>query len=243
MSLGGRLMNIFVAPGEVFDDVKYSEPCMANWIVPLCLSIAVAIIYTMVVFSQPAILQGMRVPVEKKFQQMVDSGKITRQQADQQLEMVEKFMSEPVLKTFGILGSLFMLPGLLFLSSLVIWAIGKYAMGGDFIYMKTVEAAALAGVVTIPCSILAMSLAVIYGNIGMTASPILLIGHFDQGNSLHRVLSAIDIGSMWSLTLLSLALSRLSGKSFLMAALWGFGIWAILRLAPAVIFGGQSTNG
>jgi hypothetical protein len=238
MSLAARLANIFVAPGEVFDSVKVSPPAMANWIVPLSLSIVVAFIYTMVVFSQPTILQAMRMPVEKKFQQMVDSGKLTRQQADQQLEMVEKFMSEQVLKIFGILGSAIMLPIVLFVMALVVWLVGKYALGGNFPYMKAVEAVGLASTVTIPCGLLAMLLAVIYGNIGMTASPILLVGHFDSASRLDRVLSTLDIGSIWSLTVLSIALSRFTGRSFVVSAIWGFGIWAVIRVGPAVIFGG-----
>jgi len=239
MSLGGRLANVFVAPGEVFDEVKTSPPTLTNWVVPLVIMAITGIIYTLVVFSQPTIIQGMKAPMEKKFQEMVDSGKMTRQAADQQLEMVEKFMSPQFFKVVGILSSVFLLPAILFFTALIIWLIGIYAFGGSFPYMKAVEGVGLAGVVTVPGTLVGMLLAVIYGNLGMTAGPILLVGHFDAGHRMDRVLSALDLGSLWWVAVLAVALSRLSGGSFLKSALWGFGLWLLFKVGPALIFGGN----
>src|ERR1700722_20094016 len=58
-SLGNRLMNVFVSPSEVFDEVKVSPPNAANWWVPLTLIIIAGIVFAMVVFSQPGVIQGM----------------------------------------------------------------------------------------------------------------------------------------------------------------------------------------
>ncbi len=239
MSLGGRLANVFVAPGEVFDEVKISPPTLTNWVVPLVIMALTGIIFTLVVFSQPTIIQGMKAPMEKKFQEMVDSGKMTRQQRDQQLEILDKVMTPTFFKVFWILFSVFILPGMLFFVALIIWLIGVFALGGEFPYMKAVEGVGLAGMVTVPGTIVSMLLAVIFGNLGMTPGPILLVGHFDAGNRMQRVLSAIDVVTIWWVVVLAVALSRLSGASFLKSALWGFGLWALVKLGTAILIVGN----
>src|SRR5579863_951722 len=106
MSLTDRLMSVFVTPAEVFDEVKTSPPNSANWIVPLVCSMMVGIIYSLVVFSQPGIIQNMKDATEKKMQESVAAGKMTQQQADKAEEMIGKIMSPTVFKVTGILSSI-----------------------------------------------------------------------------------------------------------------------------------------
>jgi hypothetical protein len=102
MSLAARLTNVFVAPGEVFAEVKDSPPTPANWVAPMIIAMVAGIIYTMVVFSQPAVIQGMKEAREKQMQQQVAAGKMTQKQADAATEMAEKFMTPMVMKMVGV---------------------------------------------------------------------------------------------------------------------------------------------
>jgi hypothetical protein len=227
MSLGGRLGNIFVSPAEVFDDIKGREPNSANWLVPTVIGIVMGIIFTFVVFSQPGIIQSMRDPTEKRLDKMVADGKITRQLADQQLAIIDKFMSPTFFKVFGTLGALIAQPAMLFLLGLVVWLVGKFALHGDFAYMKSVEAVGLCTMITVPGSIIYMLLVVIYGNMYVTPGPALLLSHFDPTNPLHVLMQSFNLIWVWYLAVLAMALARLSGASFVKAAGWGFGLWAI----------------
>ena len=56
-SLAARLLNVFAIPGDVFEEVKNSAMCMANWLVPALLLIVVGCIGASLVYSQPAIQQ------------------------------------------------------------------------------------------------------------------------------------------------------------------------------------------
>jgi Yip1 domain len=239
MSLGNRLVNIFVSPSEVLDEIKVSPPNAANWWVPMVLVIIAGIIYTMVVFSQPGIIQGMRDVQDKKMQEQVDAGKMTRQQADQAEAMIEKFMGPTFLKVMGILSVCILSPAMVFFVALIMWLVGVKVLGGNFVYMKAVEAVGLASVISCAASIVAMLLAVIYANLAMTAGPVLLVSHYDPASKLHALLSALDVMSLWFVTVVSVALSRLSGASFLKSALWTYCIWAVFRLGPVLIFGGH----
>ncbi|MEO6033779.1 MAG: YIP1 family protein [Verrucomicrobiota bacterium] len=233
-SVIARLTNVFVAPGEVFDEVKTSKPTPANWIVPMILSMIVGIVYTLIVFSQPAITQRIQQAQEKKFDEMVASGKMTRAQADQTLATVEKFMGPGFLKISGSVGAVFFTAALLFFTALIFWVIGRRALGGNFTYMKAVEAVGLSCIINILGTLISMMLAVIYGNIMMTFGPALLVSHFDATNGIHRALSVLNGPSLWYVTILSIALSRFTGASFGKEALWLFGIWALLAVVPVV---------
>ena len=89
-SLAGRLLNVFAAPGDVFDEIRTSTPSTANWLVPLLLTCLVGIGYVFAVFSQESILQSMRETQEKTMQKQVDARKLTQQQADQRLELAQQ---------------------------------------------------------------------------------------------------------------------------------------------------------
>ena len=135
MSLGARLINIFVAPGgSFFDDVKKSSPPQpVNWVVPLIAMMIFGIIYSMVVFSQPTIIQQMKEATDQRFEEMVKSGKMTRQLADQQIAMMDKILSPPTLfKVVGIVFTIIGQPILLFLIGIIFWMIGRFAFKADF---------------------------------------------------------------------------------------------------------------
>src|SRR5579883_3450673 len=138
-SLGNRLVNVFIAPSEDFDEVKNSPPQALNWVVPLALSLIAGIIYCLVVFSQAAIVQQIRQLPEQRIEQMVKDGKMPRQMADKQIEFIDKMMSPSVLKLFGILGTTFTQALMLFFSALVLWLIGSFIFRNPFDYMKGVE--------------------------------------------------------------------------------------------------------
>jgi hypothetical protein len=234
-SLFSRLSNVFVSPGEVFDEVKSSPPQPANWIAPLVIAMIVGIIYTLVVFSQPAVIQQMQQAQEKKFQEMVDAKKMTQAQADKSVEAMQKFMNPAFMKIMGCAGSVVTSAGILFLVALVVWAVGLRALRGNFTYMKAVEVAGLATMIHVLGAIVAMLLAVIYGNMMITPGPVLLVSHFDPANVTHRILSALNVTSIWYVAVVSIGLAKLSGTTFAKAAVWLFGIWAVFTFLPILL--------
>jgi hypothetical protein len=238
-SLASRLMNIFVAPGEVFDEVKAGPPKAVNWVVPLLLAMIVGVVYTFVVFSQPGIMQKMKDANDKKFQQMVGQGKLTRKQADEMQAKVEQFMTPLFFKITGSFAAVFINAALLFLTSAILWLLGRFLFKSEMTYAQSLQANGLATMINVLGGIIAMLLAVIYGNLSITPGPVLLVGHFDAANKLHLVLSALNIFSLWYVAVLAVALTRLSRASFLKAVLWLYGIWIFFTLGPILAFGGK----
>jgi hypothetical protein len=232
-SLAGRLTNVFVAPGEVFAEIKDRPVEPANWVVPMVIAVIVGIVYVMVVFSQPAVLQQMKDTQEKAMQERVASGKMTQQQADAAMETSQKFMTPTIMKSVGILGVIFVSAIWLFFMALVLWLAGRFGMHGQVTYMKMVEVAGLATMISALGGIVAMALAVIYGNTLMTPSLILAVGHFDPHNPMHQVLASLNVITLWYMAVLSVGLGQTTGKGFFRAAAWIYGLWALCK-APLI---------
>src|SRR6516162_4011560 len=83
MSLAGRLMNVFAAPGEVFEEVRIRPPSVANWLVPMLIFAVVGTIGAFIMFSQPAIIQQIHEQQAAAMDKQVKDGKLTQAQADQ----------------------------------------------------------------------------------------------------------------------------------------------------------------
>jgi hypothetical protein len=239
MPLGARLTNIFVAPGEVFEEIKDSPPAPANWVVPMVISMVAGIIYVMVVFSQPAVVQGMKEAREKQFQKQVTAGKMTQQQADSAMEATEKYMTPMVMKVIGIVFSVLGTGVWLFLSAFFVWLIGRFALKGQVGFMRAVEVTGLPMMITALGVIIAMLLAVIYGNPAMKLSPMLLLSHFDDHNRVHVLLAALDATTLWYLAVLSAGLAAVTGRGFVRAAAWIYGLWAFFTVGLIWAFVGR----
>lgn len=228
-SVGAKLTNIFVQPGDVFDEVRQSPHNFLNWLVPTLISVVVGLVFVWVVFSQDTIMQQMRDAQAKEIEAKVTAGKMSQQQADQAIQVTQRFMTPLVIKA---LGSVFTLLGCfawLFGLSLLFWLIGRFVLKADFGYLKAVEVTGLAAMITVLGTVLTMLIVVAMGNLAMNPGPVLLVRDFDSANKLHRVLSALSLPMLWHLAVMGTGLSRLSGRSWLAGAACVFIPYAVIQ--------------
>jgi hypothetical protein len=241
-TLGGRLLNIFVSPTEVFDELKASAPRAMNWIVPLSIAIVAGIIYTLVIYSQPQVMQTFRDAMEKPIQKQVDSGKLTQQKADQQIALLEKFVNPGYFKAIGILAVVFGAASALCVTGLFVWLVGGLAFHGGFDYPKALEVTGIALMIKMLGTLISACLGVIFASLYANPGPALFISHFDPSKTSHQLLLALNVMTFWYLAVLSIGISRVSGASFIKSAVCIFGAWAmltLLQLLPSLLFGGK----
>jgi hypothetical protein len=232
MPLGAKLANIFVTPGDVFDDLKLRLPAWPNWLAPLALMALLGIISTLVIFSQPAILQTIQNSqdqAENTIRQQVAAGKMPQTQANQALWIMGLFSGPSALKTVGIISSLFGSPLQLLIEAAFVWLVGKFALRAEFSFHRAVEITGLSMMIAAMGLLVAMLLAVINGNLTSNASPTLLLGHFNPQNPLHAALASLNVFSIWRVAVISLGLSRLTGAKAVKASVWTFGIWLLWK--------------
>jgi hypothetical protein len=229
-SLWSRLLNVFAAPGDVFEEVKNSKPSTANWLAPAFIFIIVGVISAVVIFSQPAIVQQLRDQQAKVMDQQVKAGKLTQAQADQALTMMEKFAGPTMLKIFGSVGAVFGSFAHIFWWAFVLWLMAQWFLKTKIPFLKAAEVAGLTTMILALGAVVTILLTVITGKLGMTPSLVLTVGDFDMKNKVHLLLAAVNIFSFWQIGVAACGLSRLTGASFSKALLVVFVYWLAFTL-------------
>jgi hypothetical protein len=228
-SLAARMMNVFAAPSEVFEEIKTTRPTTGNWLVPALLTAVVMAVSMVIVASQPAIQQKVREQQDQAIEKQVTAGRLTRQQADQQQAMMEKFGSGTLLKAgAGVVGVFFGI-GRVFWWATVLWLLGRWLLRTPFGYGKAMEAAGIAGMIGVLGMIVKLLLQVNLSNPGASPSLALAVSDFDAKNPIHLMLAALDVFQVWQAGVLGCALARLAGVPFLRGAFVMFGFWILLQ--------------
>ncbi len=246
-SLTSRLINVFVAPGEVFAEVKNSPVRHANWIVAALIFVLLSWCGNAVKFSQESVRHQIadiqEQAMQKSFQKQIDAGKMTQAQADQIKASAGKITG--AIQVIGsIVGPIFLAAIAPFFGGFILWAIGHLIFRQSFTYLKAVEASGLTLVVAGLGELVKGLLCAAMGNVFVTPGLVLLLRPFDPTSYVHMLLLAFDVFAIWGTILSGLALAKLSEVSFVKAFIWVFGVtvaivggmlgisWALQHLAP-----------
>jgi hypothetical protein len=225
MSLGARLLNVFATPGEVFEDVKGAPVSVANWLLPALLFMLIGILSSAIIFSQPAIKQKLREEQGKAMDKMVQAGKMTREQADQALDVIGKFA-----KPIAIVSMPFVSFVRMFWWALVLWLLGRWFLKIRFKFLKALEVAGLATMIVVLGSVVTLLLTVNLGRLFATPSLGMLTTDFDATNKIHLMMGAANVFYIWSVCVMAVGLARLAGVPFLRAAWVVFAYWVAQEL-------------
>lgn len=229
-SLWARLFNVFVSPGEVFEEVKAGPPRAANWLVPLLLAIVVGWIGGWLVMSDPVVQQQILDLQETALQKQAQKSGASAEQLDQQRVAAEKVSR--IVREFGVwVGPVVANLVILFWWAFLTWLLGTKALPGNFGFGKALEASGLILMPGILHGVVVTLLILVMGTMfAGTNLALPLARGFDQGNPLHVMLSAVDVVALWILAIRAIALSRLSGATLTRGAAWVFGLWLIWKV-------------
>jgi hypothetical protein len=176
-------------------------------------------------FSQPAIIQQLREQQNKAIDKQVEAGKMTREQADQALTVMEKFTGPAMLRIFGGVGAAVVSLVHVFWWGLVLWLLGKWFLKAHFGYLKSVEVVGLAMMIGVLGGIVGMLLTVNLARMFATPSLALAVSDFDVSRKSHLFLGAANVFSFWLVGVMSLGLAKLAQVPFLRAAFLVLGFW------------------
>ena len=236
MSFTDKLMNIFSAPGELFESVAKSEKKTSNWSVPLILTVLVGVIFVMVAFSQAPIQDQMRDQSEKSIQKRVAEGKMTQDQADQAISRNPAQPGSPLFMIFGSVGVVIFTAAMLFGFALAFWLVGKWVFKASASYGKVVEVVGLSMYVSVLGSIITLLLVVAMGSLYATPSLALALSNFDPDNKLDKLLAAINVVTFWYLAVVSIGLGKIFSVSTT-KALAAVGVLWCVWTAGSVLIG------
>jgi hypothetical protein len=224
-SLSGRLFNVFATPGDVFQEVKTARVSAANWLAPALILIVVSWVSSWLIFSQDSIKHQLSEITDQAIQKQIEKSHMSEQQAEQSRAIGEKWagiMAKVAAVLVPVFGG-FVTP---FFWGLILWLVGAKVFKGDFPFMKAVEVVGLVNMVSVLDVIVRTLLIIGLGNLYAAPGLVLLVKDFDPQNTVHGLLTLVNVTTFWVLALRAIGLARLSSVSFTKAALWVFGIWA-----------------
>jgi hypothetical protein len=234
-TLGSRLIDIFVSPGEVFNGLKNAPKSTGNWLVPLILAVVVSIVTIFAVFSQPNIQQQMIDVQHNKMVKQVQTGKMTQDQMTQAESMIPK-PGSLIWNIFGILGAIIVTTIILLLIALVLWLIGKFVLKAPLKYGTMLELTGLSYMVMVLGSIISILTILALDSLYATPSLAIVIKEYNVENSIHKLLSQLNIFSIWFVALLGIGLAKICNVATAKGMIWTFGIFVVLSLAMAFVF-------
>lgn len=237
-----RLLNVFAIPGRVFEEVRVSRHSIGNWLVPTllcCLALAAS---GYVVLSIPSVWK--KVPELRERQaaaldEAVAAGKITREEADQSLQVVDGFMQPAVLKSVASAGGLLWGAVRLFWWSFVLWLLARAFLRQPIPYRKAMEVAGLGSMIALLSTAVMLVLTVNIGESFGASGFALSVSDITSPD--HRTLASVALNAVnfWMVAVLGIGLARLTGAPWFRATFLIVAYWLLSDLALLLIGAGS----
>ena len=216
ISLGTKLVNVFVCPGDVFDEIIGAPSRAANWRVPTLLVSLTGIALLLVIASQGG--------ASDVFEAVAKGGQITLAQA-QELAGLRPLISGLAICLSAFVGT--------FWSAFILWFMGRVFLKTRFAYAKALEVAGVASIILVLGTIVTALLVAVVGN--PEARPALSLFVSRNSPRIHAFLEQMNFFHLWSTSVLAVGLARLSGVSFKESAFWVFGYWVFARVSLVLL--------
>lgn len=208
MSLSDKFVGILSSPAEVYATIVGTEPKTSNWLMPLILTIIAGIIFTVSVFTQPAIQDQMMEAQNKAMQKSVAEGKMTQEQMEQAVEMNPAKPGSAMFLIFGSVGMVFVIAFALMAYSAVYFLAGKLILKSAIPFGKVLEVNGLSYFAGAVGTLLTVVFVVAFGSIYAAPSLALLVDEFDPMNQQHKMLAAVNLLEFWQLFIVAVGLSK-----------------------------------
>lgn len=233
MSFSDKFVGILSSPGEVYQSIVGTEPKTSNWSIPMIIAMLIGMIFTFVVFSQPAIQDQMNDATYKSYQQRVADGKMTQEQMDRAVDMNPAKPGSPMFLIFGSVGVVVVIAFALFAYSGVYFVAGKMLFKSTVPYAKVLEVNGLSFFVAAVVSLLTMVIVVSMDSLYASLGPTLFISDFDPMNKQHKLAAALNLLEFWNLYVIGVGLSKVwnvtIGKSLgVVGGVWA--IWTVIKV-------------
>lgn len=226
VSLGTRIMNVFASPSEAFEGIGSSDSKASLWVIPLVVTVIVGLVSTYVLFSNETLRNQVMEQQTKAMEQRVQEGKMTQEQFDQAQSGMETMGG--MMMGIGMIGVVIVVGVYFFGIALVLWLTGKFALKAQAGYLSYLSLLGLASWIGVLGGIITMLMIVGLNSFYATPSAALAIyGTYDVTDTTHRILSKINVFTLWETALVGIGLSNLSGRPAGVGIGVAFGLLAV----------------
>lgn len=208
-----KIVGVISEPTVLFTKLAFWPPKVTDWILPLLAMIIVSIISTFIYTSNPEIKlemqQQQKKAMQEQFDKMVESGQITREQADEQMEKtMEMFGSSGMMQVFSSIGIFVMMLLWFFIFTTIAFLIAKSVFKGDGTYTQAMSAMGLPLYISVLQIIILVIIGLLMGKVLTGLNPAALLG-MDIKTLPGFLLSRLDIFSIWFYAVVGIAFAKM----------------------------------
>ncbi len=226
-----KLAGIFTSPGEIYENLVNSKKTVSNWLIPLAILIFLTIVSTLLKFSNERIKDSLIQFQEQRFEQLIEEGKMTKEQAEIARERIEAFGGAQ--KIFSVVGSLIGIPITFLIVTLVYFLLGRLFFKGEVEFMTVFSIYSLSSLISSVGVIVSTILAFATGSFFANAS--LAIFMEVSTRKAYILASHFDVFKLWQLGVFSVGMAKAFSKNYTSAFALVFGVWAVWIVLTLVV--------
>jgi hypothetical protein len=245
-----KMIGVFTEPSTMFEKTAKFPPRTKDWLIPVLLLIVFAIAANFVIMSNPIIkseaVDKQVQAMEKRFDEMVESGQMSREQADEQLERTREMMEGAGIgmKVIQAVGTIIVLFIMFFIVTLVYFFVGKSVLKGEGTYASAMVANALPYYIGILTMIITTVLSYVMNKLYTGLSVASLMG-IEKNAFTGWLLGKVDPLTIWGLFLTGIGIAKMfklpdTKKSLIVVfsiwIVWGLLIFFIAKAVPFLSF-------
>jgi hypothetical protein len=234
-SFFSRVTNVFASPGELYGEVAVTPVQRSSWLIPLLCSLLLAIVFTYALYNNPALRQQIYEIQERAMKEQVTAGKMTSEQYEQITNGMES-SGATMFMLIGGTGAALTLTAMFFGISLLLWLLIRFALKSSAGYTKILEVYGLASFIGILGTIITLLTMTLFNSMYATPSGALLVlGTFDPTRFADRLLSSLNVFTIWQVVVLGFGMAAVAGKSRGTAMGMVFGLWVVWVLLSSAM--------
>lgn len=229
ISLGDALAGVFSEPGNTFEQVKASAK-KNYWIIPLIILIAVSMLSSILVTRDEELTSEIKTQqkeaMKKRLDEAVKEGKMTREQADEQLDKTDKMFGGSTFVIFGLIGSIAGVLIIFFLKALIYWG-GLKIFKGAATYSDIMNVLGLTSIIMAIQLVVDTVLAIIMGKLMMNIGPVLFLAKESMSKDMYVFIANFDLLNIWYLIVAGIGLAKVSKLKSGVTIPFIFALWFI----------------
>jgi len=234
-----KIVGVISEPTNLFSKLVFLNTKVTDWMLPLLAMIIVAIVATFIYMSNPEIKLEMQQQQEKtmreQFEKMVESGQMTQEQVDEQLDRTAEMMNNPMF--------IYLIPSIYIFVIMLLWffvfttiafLIAKFAFKDDGSYSQAMTAMGLPMYISVLQSIILIIVGMLMSKMLTGLNPASLMG-MDIKSLPGFLLSRLDVFSIWFYIVVGIAFAKMfksdNVKKYIFTSV---GVWLVFMF---IIFG------
>lgn len=238
-----KIAGIFTEPSATFEKIAKFPPKTIDWILPVIFMIVFALVSSFAIQSNPVIMSKQKAEMQKQNDEAVQQGKMTQEQADRAMEMMEGG-ARGVFMVIQMVSTTFFLFILFFIVSGIYYLVSRYALKGEGTYSAAMVSNALPYYIGL-ISIIIMTIASMLIDRVVAGTSIAAFAGMDKSTFLGFLMGKIDILTFWALAVTGIGLAKMfhsrDTKKYIIAMfviyfVWGFIAFGLAKAVPALRF-------